>query len=154
MDSLTYKLQAIVKETSRLHPIGPFLVPRKVDADMEILGFTVPKGAQVLVNAYAIGRDSSLWAYPDLFMPERFLESDVDFKGKHFELIRGGRRICPGMPLANRMVHPMLASLVHNFDWEVEDEGGGKGIAVDDKFGLAVQKAKPLRALPIRHRSN
>ena len=43
-------LQAIVKETFRLHPPVPFLVPRKTEMESEILGYVVPKNAQVLVN--------------------------------------------------------------------------------------------------------
>ncbi|KAJ7957404.1 putative Cytochrome P450 [Quillaja saponaria] len=96
----------------------------------EHCGFTVPKGTQVLVNAWAIGRDPSMWENPDTFMPERFLGSDIDTKGKNFELIPfdAGRRICPGLPLAIRMTHLMLASLIHCFDWKFED-----GITFKDK---------------------
>ncbi|GMH17137.1 hypothetical protein Nepgr_018978 [Nepenthes gracilis] len=53
-------LQAIVKETFRMHPPVPFLVPRKVIVDVELSGFMVPKNTQVLVNIWAIGRDESL----------------------------------------------------------------------------------------------
>jgi cytochrome P450 len=48
-------LQAIVKETFRMHPATPLLLPRKAEADVEINGYIIPKGAQVLVNAWAIG---------------------------------------------------------------------------------------------------
>lgn len=150
VDSLPY-LQAIVKETFRLHPATPFLLPRKVDIETEILGFIVPKNAQVLVNAYAIGRDSTLWVDSDSFIPERFLGSEVDAKGTHFELIPfgGGRRICPALPLAYRMIHLELASLIHNFDWKFEGDDLATAIDMNDKFGITVQKAKPLRAVPI-----
>jgi cytochrome P450 len=108
-------LQAVVKETFRLHPVAPFLLPRKAKADVEINGYIIPEGAQVLVNAWAIGRDPSSWEKVNSFMPERFLGSEIDFKGRNFELIPfgGGRRICPGLPLAMRMLHLTLGSLIH-----------------------------------------
>ena len=147
-------LQAIVKETLRLHPPAPFLVPHKAETEVEMCGFTVPKNAQILVNVWAMGRDSSIWTNPDLFMPERFLERDIDFKGQYFELIPfgAGRRICPGLPLANRMVHLMLASLVHFFNWKLADEMNPENMDMSESetFGLTLHRAKPLRAIPIR----
>ena len=121
IDRLPY-LQAIVKETFRLHPPVPLLLPRKAGADVEIQGFVVPKGAQVLVNIWAIGRDASIWENPNSFKPERFMGSEIDVKGRNFELIPfgAGRRMCPGLPLALRMLPLMLGSLIHTFDWKVE----------------------------------
>lgn len=99
-------LRAVVKETFRLHPPTPLLVPLKSEDDVELCGFVVPKNAQILVNVWAIGRDSSVWDNANQFMPERFLKSEIDFKGHDFELIPfgAGRRICPGLPLASRTV--------------------------------------------------
>ena len=53
-------LQAIVKETLRLHPSAPFLLPHKAMTDVEICGFIVPKNAQILTNVWAMGRDFSI----------------------------------------------------------------------------------------------
>ncbi|KAH9697128.1 cytochrome P450 family 76 subfamily C polypeptide 7 [Citrus sinensis] len=143
---LTY-LQAVVKETFRLHPPAPLLIPRKALEDVEIAGFTVPKGAQVFVNVWAIGRDESTWDNPHTFIPERFLRSNVDFKGQNFELIPfgAGRRICPGLPLAIRMLYLMLGSLINSFDWKLEDEN----MDMEEKFGITIMKAQPLRAVPV-----
>ncbi|KAH9697121.1 cytochrome P450 family 76 subfamily C polypeptide 7 [Citrus sinensis] len=140
-------LQAVVKETFRLHPAVPLLIPRKASEGVEIASVTVPKGAQVFVNVWAIGRDENIWDNPHSFKPERFLGSDVDFKGQNFELIPfgAGRRICPGLPLAIRMLYLMLGSLINSFDWKLEDES----MDMKEKFGLTIQKAKPLRAVPI-----
>ena len=98
-------LQAIVKETLRLHSPIPLLLPRKSSSNVEICGYIVPEDAQVLVNAWAIGRDGTTWDNPNSFVPERFLGLDVDVKGRNFEVIPfgAGRRICPGLPLAMRM---------------------------------------------------
>ncbi|GMQ05162.1 hypothetical protein CsSME_00050296 [Camellia sinensis var. sinensis] len=74
----------------------------------------MPKGAQVLVNAWATGHDPSSWENPQLFMPERFFGSQVDVHGHDFKLIEfgAGRRICPRLPLATRMLQLMLGSLI------------------------------------------
>jgi cytochrome P450 len=143
-------LQAVVKENFRLHPAGPFLIPHKAEDDVEMCGFTVPKNAQILVNVWAMGRDSSIWQNPTLFSPERFLEKDIDFKGRYFELIPfgAGRRICPGLPLANRMVHLMLASLVYHFNWKLADEMKPEDIDMTEMFGISLHRAVPLRAIP------
>lgn len=147
---LTY-LQAIVKETFRLHPVAPLLLPRKAEADAEIGGFIIPKNAQILVNVWAIGRDPSEWDDPNSFMPERFLGSEVDVRGRNFELtpFGAGRRICPGLPLAMRILHVMLGSLINCFDWKLVDGNGPEDINMEDKFGISLVMAQPLRAIPI-----
>jgi cytochrome P450 len=144
-------LQAILKETLRLHPSTPLLLPRKAGADVEIYGYIIPKGAQVLVNAWAIGRDPTLWENANLFMPDRFLESEIDVKGRNFEIIPfgSGRRICPGLPLAIRVLHLMLGSLIHTFDWKLENGVNCEDMNMEEKFGITLQRAHPLRAVPI-----
>ncbi|XP_050206780.2 geraniol 8-hydroxylase-like [Mercurialis annua] len=145
-------LKAIIKETFRLHPPVPLLLPRKVGQNTETNGYMIPKDAQVLINVWHIGRDPTLWEDPGIFRPERFLKSNIDVKGQDFKLIPfgGGRRICPGLPLATRMLHLMLGSLVHSFDWKLEDGVTPENIDMEEKFGLTLEKAQPLRAIPIQ----
>ncbi|KAG8377571.1 hypothetical protein BUALT_Bualt08G0047000 [Buddleja alternifolia] len=111
-------LNAVIKENFRCHPVLPLLIPHKVEVDIEIQNYTVPKNAQILVNVWAIGRDSSIWSNPDSFEPERFLDCKIDYRGQDFELITfsSGRRMCPALPLAHVVVHLILATLIHNFD--------------------------------------
>ena len=144
--------QAIVKETFRLHPPGPLLAPHKAESDVEIRGFTVPKNSQVLVNVWAIGRDPSTWSNPNAFVPERFLGCDIDVKGRDFELIPfgAGRRICLGLPLAHRMVHLILASLLHSYAWKLDDGMKPADMDMNEKLGLTLHKVQPLRAIPIK----
>lgn len=143
-------LQAVIKETFRLHPVVPLLLPRKAEIDVEIGGFTIPKGAQIMVNAWAIGRDEGIWEDPYSFKPERFLGSEIDVRGRSFELIPfgAGRRICPGLPLALRMLPLMLGTLIHSFDWKLENGLKPKDVDMNDKFGITLEMAKPLRAVP------
>ncbi|KAI3460199.1 hypothetical protein Pfo_016862 [Paulownia fortunei] len=145
-------LQALIKETFRYHPPGPLLIPRKAEDDVKINGYTIPKNAQILVNAWAIGRDSSIWSNPSSFEPERFLDSEIDFKGQDFMLIPfgSGRRMCPGLPLADRMLHLTVASLIHNFDWKLEPGVKPEEVDTNERFGLSLHKAVPLKAIPIK----
>lgn len=80
----------------------------------------MPKGAHVLVNVWAMGRDLDLWGKnAKEFVPERFVGNDIDIKGQHFELVPfgGGRRMCPALPLENWMLNTILGSMLNNFDW-------------------------------------
>ncbi|KAL0739771.1 hypothetical protein Bca4012_081284 [Brassica carinata] len=140
-------IQAVVKETLRLHPPVPLLLPRKADTDVEIFGYIVPKDAQVLVNVWAIGRDPNVWVNPSRFEPERFLGENIDVKGKDYELtpFGAGRRICPGMPLAVKMVSLMLVSLLYSFDWKLPNT-----VDMDEAFGVTLHKANPLHAVPVK----
>ncbi|KAG9441569.1 hypothetical protein H6P81_017423 [Aristolochia fimbriata] len=144
-------LQAVVKETVRLHPAAPFL-PHRAERDGEISGYAVPKHSSVIVNVWAIGRDDEVWTDPSGFIPERFLESKVDYRGQHFELIPfgAGRRICPGLPLAHRLVHLMLASLLHSFAWELPAGMWPDDLDMREKFGLTLRKSIPLVAVPLK----
>ncbi|KAH6836261.1 hypothetical protein C2S53_001127 [Perilla frutescens var. hirtella] len=146
-------LQAVVKEGLRYHPPGPLLLPRRSEADQEVNGYMIPKGAQILFNVWAMGRDPGIWPNPDSFEPERFLQDDnkIDLKGQHFKLIPfgAGRRICPGMPLAARILQMTTAILVHNFEWKLEkekDHPDHKG----EVLGVALRRAVPLRAFPFK----
>lgn len=150
LDKLHY-LKAVVKETLRLHPPLPLLVPREPPADSEILGYHVPERTQVVINAWAIGRDPATWERAEEFQPERFLDSAVDFRGQDFELIPfgAGRRGCPGVGFAMPTLEIALASLLYHFDWAPAGRPGTSldmsevnGIAVRLKGGLALV-AKP-----------
>ncbi|GLJ19776.1 hypothetical protein SUGI_0358330 [Cryptomeria japonica] len=147
-------LHAAVKEIFRLHPSGPLLVPHKAESSCQIGGFVIPKDSQVIVNAWAIGRDPSVWDNPSEFMPERFLElpnSKIEYGGQNFELIpfSAGRRICPGLPLASRMIHFILASLLHSFEWVLPDGMKCEEMDMSDECGLSLKKAAQLNAIPI-----
>ncbi|KAG9445154.1 hypothetical protein H6P81_016494 [Aristolochia fimbriata] len=145
-------LQAVVKETMRLHPIAPLLLPHRAETDAELCGYCVPRNTQVFINAWAIARDESRWRDPASFSPERMLEEEVDYLGTDFGFIPfgSGRRMCPGWPLAVRMVPLMLASLLRSFDWDLPVEASPETIDMADKFGVTLRKAVPLLAVPVK----
>ncbi|XP_047967694.1 ferruginol synthase 1-like [Salvia hispanica] len=145
-------LQAVVKESLRLHPPAAMLVPRKAESDQVVNGYLIPKGTQVLVNEWGMGRDPKIWKNPLSFEPERFLDQKIDFKGQDFELIPfgSGRRVCPGMPLANRILHTVPATLVHNYDWKLERPNASDDEAKGVFLGFSVRRAVPLKIIPYK----
>ncbi|TVU46939.1 hypothetical protein EJB05_06513, partial [Eragrostis curvula] len=149
--SLPY-LMAVEKEGMRLHPVAPVLVPHlAVEDGVEIGGYEVPKGSTVIFNVGATMRDPATWDRPDEFVPERFLDTEVDYRGKDFEFLPfgSGRRQCPGLPLAERVVPHLLASLLHAFEWRLPDGMSPEQLDVSEKFTTANVLAVPLKAVPI-----
>ncbi|PPD91724.1 hypothetical protein GOBAR_DD11331 [Gossypium barbadense] len=112
-------LKAVIKETFRLQPVAPLLLPRETRRKCSIGGYEVPAKTLVYVNAWAIGREPEAWENPQ--EPERFIGSSIDYKGLNFELIPfgAGRRVCPGMHMGVAEVELGLANLLYKFDWEM-----------------------------------
>ncbi|CAN1252596.1 Tabersonine 6,7-epoxidase isoform 1 [Linum perenne] len=151
LEELTY-LNAIIKENLRMHPAGPLALPRETQEAIIANGFEVPQKARVLVNVWAIGRDPRYWIDPDVFCPERFLDSSIDFKGTHFEYIpfSAGRRMCPGMLFALAVVQLTLANLLFHFDWKLP-VGMTKleDLDMTEKFGISLTRKEILRLVPV-----
>ncbi|CAN4118326.1 unnamed protein product [Withania somnifera] len=122
IEDLKY-LKQVVKETFRLHPPLPLLVPRECREETKINGYTIPLKTRVMVNVWAIGRDPKYWEDAESFMPERFEQSTVDFMGNNFEFLPfgAGRRMCPGISFGLINVHLPLAKFLYHFDWKLPD---------------------------------
>ncbi|KAK9178652.1 hypothetical protein WN943_027844 [Citrus x changshan-huyou] len=142
-------LEAIVKEALRLHPPAPLLITRRPSATSNLSGYTIPKGSTIFINAWAIQTNPEVWENPQDFRPDRFLE-DVkigDFQGNNFNYLPfgSGRRVCPGIPLAEKIVPHVLANLLHLFEWSLPEE---TKLDLSDKLLMALKKSEPLAVIP------
>ncbi|GFP88699.1 flavonoid 3' 5'-hydroxylase 2 [Phtheirospermum japonicum] len=139
-------INAIIKETMRLHPVVPMLVPRLARANCKVDGYDIKKGTQVLVNVWTIGRDPSLWENATEFCPERFIGKAIDVKGHDFELLPfgSGRRMCPGYSLGLKVIQSSLANLLHGFNWKLPDNMGHEDLDMEEIFGLSTSRKIPL----------
>ncbi|XP_050221330.1 cytochrome P450 71A9-like [Mercurialis annua] len=139
-------LKAVLKESFRIHPPTPLMVPRETIQDCRVGDYDIPAKTRVFINGSSIFMDPKNWENPSEFRPERFLNNSVDFSGQHFELTAFGvgRRGCPGMNFAVIVVELALANLLYHFDWGLPD-----GVAVDDidmeeAFGITMHKKSHL----------
>ncbi|XP_065847598.1 cytochrome P450 81Q32-like [Euphorbia lathyris] len=141
-------LHSIINETLRLYPVTPLLVPHESSADCTIGGYDIPAGTMLLVNAWALHRDPTVWDDPTSFKPERF--EGLDTETYKFVPFGMGRRACPGAGLANRVVAWTLAALIQCFQWKrLSDEQ----VDMSEGTGLTMPKAQPLEALCKPHES-
>ncbi|KAG4930262.1 hypothetical protein AAZX31_17G121300 [Glycine max] len=148
--SQMHYLKCVVKEILRLHIPTPLLAPRVTMSDVKLKGYDIPAKTMVYINAWAMQRDPKFWERPEEFLPERFENSKVDFKGQeYFQFIPFGfgRRGCPGMNFGIASVEYLLASLLYWFDWKLP-ETDTQDVDMSEIFGLVVSKKVPLLLKP------
>ncbi|KAG0575997.1 hypothetical protein KC19_5G047200 [Ceratodon purpureus] len=146
-------LEAVVKETFRLHPPVPLLVPRESTHACDVAGYVVPAGTRLFVNVYAIGRDARVWEDPLQFKPQRFLDGSrkhVDLYGQYPELMPfgTGRRICPAANMGLLQVCMFMASMIHAFDWSLPEGIHPDDLDMTEAAGITTPMATPLQAVP------
>ena len=146
-------LKQVIKETLRLHPPIPCLVPRESMERCKIQGYEIPSTARIFINAWAIGRDTKYWTEPESFYPERFENSIVDYRGNHFELIPfgAGRRMCPGLGQGMINVELSLATLLYHFDWKLPGEVRSTDLNMDESIGITARRKHDLLVIPSIH---
>ena len=142
-------LKSVVKETLRLHPPAP-LIPRESREKCEINGYEIPHKIKVVINTWAIGRDPKNWNEAESFIPERFLDSSIDYKGTNFEFIPfgGGRRVCPGMSFGVMDVEVPLALLLYHFDWKLPNGMEPEELDMNESYSVTVRRKDDLLLIP------
>ncbi|XP_047172694.1 cytochrome P450 71D11-like [Vigna umbellata] len=152
MDELKY-LKTVVKETLRLHPPAPLLLPRECREACEIKGYHIPAKSKVIVNAWAIGRDPNYWSEAERFYPERFIDSSIDYRGSSFEYLPfgAGRRICPGITFGLINIEVALSYLLYHFDWKLPNEMKSGDLDMTEEFGVTVRRKNDIYLIPVTY---
>lgn len=128
-------LEAVVRETTRLHPAVAMALERYVPpGGLELPGGAgyVPAGAAVGMNAYVTGRNKGVWGEDaDEFRPERWLRADGEEEDWYKARLQrmnaadlsfgSGSRICIGRNLALVEVYKIVATLLNRYDIELDD---------------------------------
>lgn len=149
-------LKAVIKETMRLHPPVPLLVPRESMEKCNLDGYEIPAKTRVLINTYAIGRDPTSWENPLEYNPERFINKNIEVKDQDFRFLPfgGGRRGCPGYSFGLATVEIALARLLYHFDWALPQGVGADDMDLGEIFGLATRKKTAIVLVPTANKQH
>ena len=109
-------LGAALQEAERMHPPLTFCM-RGVRRGFVFRGFDVPAGAKVAWSASATGRMAELFADPDTFRPERFLDGT---RYPPYALVGfgGGHRACIGKRFAALEMRLLIQLILRRFQVE------------------------------------
>ncbi|KAI0064239.1 cytochrome P450 [Artomyces pyxidatus] len=141
-------LEAICKELLRWKVIVPLGFARTAMADDVYEGYSIPKGAIVLANAWAILHDPVAYSEPESFRPERFINPDGSVRddpalSSAFGI---GKRICPGRHLVDSNVWFVAVSVLAVFDVRPAKDEYGCDIHVAPEFtGALVSHPTPFK---------
>ncbi|KAF5476689.1 hypothetical protein F2P56_003403 [Juglans regia] len=148
-------LKCVLKETLRLHPPAPLLLPRETSSSVKLGGYDIPPKTKVFVNTWAIQRDPTVWERAEEFLPERFIDNPIDFRGQDFEFLPfgGGRRGCPGLIFSVAAVEYVIANILCWFDWRMPSASvhGKDHLDMGEVYGVTVSKKVPLHLVPTLH---
>ncbi|KDN46850.1 hypothetical protein RSAG8_03927, partial [Rhizoctonia solani AG-8 WAC10335] len=112
--SLPYT-DALVQEVMRMCPPFPLGIFHLATEDIEFQGYRIPKGSIINANIWAILRDPNHFSSPHIFNPSRFLGSKPELDPRKF-IFGFGRRVCPGLHVANNSAWVTCAGLLSVFD--------------------------------------
>ncbi|DAA22257.1 vitamin D 25-hydroxylase isoform 3 [Bos taurus] len=108
--------EAVLHEVLRFCNIVPLGIFHATSEDAVVRGYSIPKGTTVITNLYSVHFDEKYWRDPEIFYPERFLDSSGHFAKKEalipFSL---GRRHCLGEQLARMEMFLFFTALLQRF---------------------------------------
>lgn len=125
-------IDALVKEALRWWPIAPMGFPHTATEDIEHNGLHIPKGAFLLPAVWWFLHDPEMYADPESFDPDRFLEprNEPDPMTHTFGY---GRRVCPGRFFADSGLYLNIAQSLAAFNINKAVGKDGKEVEVNVK---------------------
>lgn len=129
LDKLTYT-GLCLDEAMRLYPPAP-AISRSATEDVQVGGFTIPKGAELLVWIWHTHHDPRWFPEPEAFRPERFAEAPA--KGTYLPFGMGSR-LCIGKHFALMEAKLVLATICRRYSLRLAD---GQRVAADPRITLA-----------------
>ncbi|KAF5343052.1 hypothetical protein D9758_011136 [Tetrapyrgos nigripes] len=147
---------AIVKETCRWRPVAPLSVPHASSKDDVYMGYFIPKGTTVISSIWSIHRDPETYPNPDEFIPERFLDENMnevntkESKAFGHHLYGFGRRFCPGATMADHAIWVFAAHVLWALNLEREKDEFGNDIIPDVRPEMFTSGGEASHPLPFK----
>ncbi|MED6251351.1 hypothetical protein ATANTOWER_029108 [Ataeniobius toweri] len=147
--SLPY-LEATIREVLRIRPVAPLLIPHVALSDTSIGHFRVKKGTRVIINLWSLHHDEKEWNSPELFDPDRFLDSEgtgLTIPSSSYLPFGTGIRVCLGEALAKMELFLFLSWILQHFTLSVPPDHSLPSL--EGKFGVVLQPTKyKVKATP------
>ncbi|EXJ79931.1 hypothetical protein A1O3_08216 [Capronia epimyces CBS 606.96] len=134
-------INAIVKEGMRWRPTSATALPHYLREDDWYNGMLIPKGSTVFLPVWAVHHSEGIYEDAERFNPDRYagmtkLANDYagspDYEKRDHYGYGAGRRICPGIHLAERNMWRIAAKLLWAFEFHpVIDQATGKPVPID-----------------------
>ncbi|KAK7695619.1 hypothetical protein QCA50_000255 [Cerrena zonata] len=121
-ENLPY-VEAVINEVLRLNPVAPLGIPHRASQDDIYKGYLIPKDSIIIANIWALLRDPEIYPDPSAFNPDRYLSSSPNRNPRDF-VFGFGRRICPGLNLADASVFIACTMVLTTFDISKAVENG------------------------------
>jgi unspecific monooxygenase len=139
-------IRAIFKEILRLYPVATGSTSLETQRDTVIEGQVIPRGTRVFWSILAAGRDPEVYANPEEFLPERWLDKSKETSSLPMIGFGSGLHRCLGEHLSMLEATVMLALLLRYFDWELVN---GRSSLEDLQQNLLIY---PSDKMPVRFR--
>jgi cytochrome P450 len=112
--------EQVIKESMRLYPAVPVLFLRQALADVEVAGYTVPRGSLVYVMQQIVHHDPRWYPDPDRFDPDRFAPGRVEQIPQYAYIPFGaGPHVCIGKDFALMEMTLIVATVLQHFRVEL-----------------------------------
>lgn len=123
----------------RWRPVTPLAFPHALAEDDWVDGYFLPKGTTVIINAWGMQHDPSRYKNPEAFDPDHFAGctklapelANGAYENRDHYGYGAGRRLCPGIHLAERNLFLAMAKLLWAFHMLPEVDESGQDIPVN-----------------------
>ncbi|KAJ4942813.1 hypothetical protein JOQ06_005325 [Pogonophryne albipinna] len=127
---------AVIHEIQRMGNIVPLNLPHVTNRDIQLGGYTIPKGVTIIPNLTSVLYDKNEWETPNTFNPGHFLNKEGKFVTRAaFIPFSAGKRQCLGENLARMELFLFFTSFMQHFNFSMP---AGVKPVLDFRFGVTL----------------